>query len=428
MQWIRNFIERRREKANELFLRSHDEFAHKSYSTAYDGFMRAYSMFAKKNIKMKLSSLKFASECAIKLNDHENAGKIAYKAAILSASLKMPKKETRFLLQKASNHKFRVKAKNATEVLFFQLLFTLASKDFDNARKISMRAQNLDYKDQYQKEIVKTWEHVISRDTLANQTKLPITDIKIPAEFEYIVNKAEQVMRAYASIEIELFPPSEKIAIKEGSVLDLKGKIKSFAPNVEVSSANLIVGNRGILIRKEGFEKEILMGIEEEKPINFFLEPKIAGQWEIGPLKVVYSINKDSYEIFSNPVRTLVLEPTASLSIYLSTTCSEEDFGYELEVAIVNTSKAFIDNIDINVNIPKNTEITTGTSSKKISSLAPSEEFIFDIGLRFLISARKESHKIDVSVKFGESGKTSESIEIFEKEEEDNKNDDSEEK
>lgn len=417
MQWIRNFIESRREKANVLFLRAHDDFAHKSYGNAYEGYMRAFSMFAKKNIKMKLSCLKYAAECATKLNDHENAGKLAYKAAILSASIKMPKKETLLLLQKASTQKFRVKAKNATEVFFFQLLFTLASKDFDNARKISQRAKNLGYNDKYQQQIVKTWEHVISRDTLANQTKISVSELKIPIEFDYIVEKAEQVMRAYASIEVELLDPPQEIAIKESSVLNLKGKISSHAPNVEIISANLIVGNRGSLIKKEGFEKSILMGLKETKPIKFILEPKIAGSWEIGPLKVIYSVNKDSYEIYSNPVKTTVLPPIASLEIKLGTDCIEEDFGYELDVTIVNSSKAFIDDVDVSITVPKNTEITTGTLIKRISSLSPSEEFNFNIGMRFLISARKESHIINVNANFGDK-KLSKSIEIFEQEEE----------
>ena len=54
----------------------------------------------------------------------------------------------------------------------------------------------------------------------------------------------------------------------------------------------------------------------------------------------------------------------------------------------------------------KNVEKTEGTLKKRISSLSPSEEFQFDVGLRLLVSARKAVYTIKVSAKFADGSIT----------------------
>ncbi|MFW9935371.1 MAG: hypothetical protein ACFFDU_07720 [Candidatus Thorarchaeota archaeon] len=143
--------------------------------------------------------------------------------------------------------------------------------------------------------------------------------------------------------------------------------------------------------------------------IPFTLEPRLPGTFDVGPFIAVFQIDKQQFQLKSNPFQleitaakprlTIITEPVASAH-------SQEEF--ELILRVENDSHGDATDVNIKIVLPPSLLLQTGTLEKRIISLPAQQNVQFPL---FLIATKAGTHEGVVSCEYQGPGGTSHTVE-----------------
>lgn len=372
----------RRRLPEELFTEARELFAEHEYKFAYVLFKKAERGFHGTNLEMEQKSAISAATCASFLDLEHEAGQHLFQAARLSISLEKSLSETIHLIDKAAKTMLsteNAKANEIAEILTALYISHIANNDLPRARKVAMnpKLQGSSAKSQI---IAELDQLIQERSPLLQSYEMKWGFL--PEEFSTLSEGLDSVLRGYTSLAPRLIPPKHKNCDVK-SPLEVIIELNS-SQEIYLNHISLRTGSKGSLVNRPKFETDkILVLPGESKRYAFLVEAHLSGEWTIGPGVIGYELGPNlQFEIETEDCQIMVREPTPILYCEMKLEEAAEDHQCRLIVELENKGPGIIEDLRIALSIPDGLSILDGTQEKQLASLAPSQNFSYEIGLR----------------------------------------------
>ncbi|MFX0114109.1 MAG: hypothetical protein ACFFB3_06145 [Candidatus Hodarchaeota archaeon] len=372
----------RRRPPEELFAEARELFSEHDYKFAYALFKKAERGFAGSDLEMQQRSTISAATCASFLElDHE-AGQHLFRAARLSISLGRPLSETIHHIDKAAKAMLstdHAKLNDVIEILAALYLSYVASNDLSRARKVAINPKLLGSSTTCQ--TIKQLEQLIQERSEVLQSYEINWDF-LPEEFATLSKNVNNVLKGYTSLNAIIFPPKvQNIDVKEP--IEVVVELTS-SQEIEVNQLSLRTGSKGAVVNRPTLELEKAKVLPNQpKRYAFHVEAHLSGEWMIGPAVVGYKVSPNlQFEIETANFRLTVNEPTPVLNCEMNLIAAPEAHQCRLIVELENKGPGTVEDLRITLSIPDGLSIIDGTHEKQLFSLAPSQSFSYELGLR----------------------------------------------
>jgi tetratricopeptide (TPR) repeat protein len=143
--------------------------------------------------------------------------------------------------------------------------------------------------------------------------------------------------------------------------------------------------------------------------VSFAIEPRLSGNYEIGPLQATLQVESQQFQLKSNivPIQIAAAKPRIEVSAQPSTSpYSQEEF--ELILRLENNSHGDASNVTITVTLPSTLLLKTGTLEKRIITLPPQQYVQFPL---YLIATKAGTHEGTIDCKYSGLSGRSQSLE-----------------
>ncbi|MFW9914239.1 MAG: hypothetical protein ACFFGZ_01405 [Candidatus Thorarchaeota archaeon] len=372
----------RRRLPEEIFAEARELFAEHEYKFAYVLFKKAARDFHGIDPEMEQKSAISAATCASFLDLEHEAGQHLFRAARLSMSLEKPLTETIHLVDKAAKTMLsteQAKANEIAEILTTLYISHIANNDLPRAGKVASNPK-LGGSSSRARVIAKLDQLIQERSPLLQSYKMK-WDL-LPEEFSTLSESLDSVLRGYTSLIPELIPPKHEIYDVK-TPLEVGIELKS-SQEICLNHISLRTGSKGSIVERPKFETErVPVSPGESKKYAFLVEAHLPGEWTIGPCIIEYELNPNlQFEIETEDCQIMVREPTPILYCEMKLEEAAEAHQCRLIVELENKGPGILEDLRIAVSIPEGLSILDGTQEKQLASLAPSQNFSYEIGLR----------------------------------------------
>lgn len=279
----------------------------------------------------------------------------------------------------------------------------IASNDLARATETYREAQKLEKRLGPQK--VKTLVYPVA-STLVNRfiEGNPVTETPVfPNQF----NESEQVNQLLFQL-ITLFNEMKKSSLKlvlDKEEVKIKDRVSgscrfNFPIPVRILDVKLLLPTNIASLETLKWPKDSLRRYK----LSFAIEPRLPGDYEVGPVQVTLQIESQQIHLKSNvvPIQIAAAKPRIEISAQSSTSPhSQEEF--ELILSVKNDSHGDASNVSITVTLPPTLLLKTGTLEKQIITLASKQHVHFPL---YLIATKAGKHEGTInSIYSGPSGK-----------------------
>lgn len=138
--------------------------------------------------------------------------------------------------------------------------------------------------------------------------------------------------------------------------------------------------------------------------LPFAIEPRLPGDYEVGPVQVTLQVESQQLQLKSNvvPIQIAAAKPRIEISAQPSTSPhSQEEF--ELILRVKNDSHGDASNVSIAITLPTTLLLKTGTLEKQIITLPSKQHVQFPL---YLIATKAGTHEGTINSKYsGPSGR-----------------------
>ncbi|MHA2498294.1 MAG: hypothetical protein ACXAEL_01890 [Candidatus Hodarchaeales archaeon] len=372
----------RRRLPEELFAEARELFAEHEYKFAYVLFKKAERGFHGIDLEMEQKSAISAATCASFLDLEHEAGQHLFRAARLSISLERPLTETIHLVDKAAKAMLsteNAKANEIAEILTTLYISHIANNDLPRARKVALNPK-LEGPSTRSQVIAALDQLVQERSPLLQSYEME-WDL-LPEEFSTLSEGLDSVLRGYTSLKPRLIPPKHEVYDVKNP-LEVCIELKS-SEKICINHISLRTGSKGSIVDRPKFETDeshILPG--ESQSYAFVVEAHLPGEWTIGPGIIEYELGPNlQFEIETEECQIMVRKPTPILYCGMKLEEAAEAHQCRLIIELENKGPGIVEDLRIALSIPDGLSILDGTQEKQLASLAPSQNFSYEIGLR----------------------------------------------
>jgi hypothetical protein len=372
----------RRRPPEELFAEARELFSEHDYKFAYALFKKAERGFAGSDLEMQQKSAISAATCASFLGLEHEAGQHLFRAACLNMALGRPLSETIHQIDKAAKTMLstdHAKLNDVIEILATLYMSHVANNDLTRARKVAINPKLLGSSTTCQ--TIKELDQLIQERSESLQS-YEIDWSCLPEEFATLSKDVNSVLKGYTSLNATLIPPKARsIEVKEPIevLIELTG-----SQEAELNHLSLRTGSKGAVVSRpplESDEAKILPN--QPKRYLFQVEAHLSGEWVIGPAVVGYKVLPNlQFEIETENFQLEVNEPTPVLDCEMNLVAAPEAHQCRLIIELENKGPGTVEDLRITLSIPDGLSLIEGTHEKQLLSLAPSQTFSYELGLR----------------------------------------------
>jgi len=143
--------------------------------------------------------------------------------------------------------------------------------------------------------------------------------------------------------------------------------------------------------------------------IPFFLEPRLPGTFDVGPVIILFQIEGQQFQLKSNLVKLEITAAKPRIDLFakpVSLPYSQEEF--ELNLRVENNSHGDAADVVIIITLPPTLLLKTGTLEKRIVTLPAQQDVQFPL---FLIATKAGTHEGLMVCKYQGPSGTSEKVE-----------------
>lgn len=372
----------RKRPPEELFAEARELFAEHEYKFAYALFKKAERGFSGNNPEMEQKSAISAATCASFLDCEHEAGQHLFRAARLSLTLKHPLSDTIHLADRAVKAMLSTDDAKLNEIEeILRALFTLylSKNDFSRARKVAANPKFQGTSPA--SNVIAELDHLIRERSSALQSH-KIDWTFLPEEFSALSKQLSAVLKGYTSLNPTIFAPKlQTIDVKEPLevVIEL-----SCSQEIKLSQLSLRTGSKGAVVKRPNLDSDQTIVLPDRpKKYLFLVEAHLHGEWTIGPAIISYEVAPNlQFEIETERFNIMVNEPVPTLHCEMTLVDAPEAHECRLIVELENKGPGTVENLQIALSIPKGLSLIDGTPKKELVSLAPSQNFSYDLGLR----------------------------------------------
>ncbi|MFQ5978265.1 MAG: hypothetical protein ACE5OZ_09065 [Candidatus Heimdallarchaeota archaeon] len=372
----------RKRPPEELFAEARELFAEHEYKFAYALFKKAERGFSGKNPEMEQKSAISASTCASFLDCEHEAGQHLFRAARLSLTLKHPLSDAIHLADRAVKAMLSTddaKLNEIEEILGALYALHLSKNDFSRARKVAANPK-LQGTSPASKAIAKLDHLIRERSNVLQSYKIDWTFL--PEEFSTLSKQLDAVLKGYTSLDsIILAPKLQAIDVKEPIEVAIE---LSSSHEIKLNHLSLRTGSKGAVVKRPNLDSDQTLVLPDRpKKYLFLVEAHLHGDWTIGPAIIGYEVAPDlQFEIETETFDIMVNEPVPTLHCEMKLIDAPEAHECRLIVELENKGPGTVENLQIALSIPNGLSLIDGTPKKQLASLAPSQNFSYDLGLR----------------------------------------------
>ncbi|MHA2366427.1 MAG: hypothetical protein ACXAC7_20890, partial [Candidatus Hodarchaeales archaeon] len=301
MSFLLRLLGFKRISADVYFMKAMDSFAEKDYSISFKLFMKAFK--ATKNNRMKINSLTNAASALENSNDYYQASQLLFhQVTKLQVVIKDPPKKILITLQKSFDLCTKASSNNMLGEISGPLMFySIATKEIYQAKQLYQKLENNNITHPHIIFAKKIYDLLQDHSSSILEQKTSLIDLPPKmSEHSYLIENVEDIIKSTSAISLDLIIPSEN-RTRVGEYVDIILKIKNFIP---LTIKNIIFNPGGKGMVRGGLEENQSLNLTSNQKIqfDFKLDAQLTGNWIAGPVKIVYVIKNNEYDISSETI------------------------------------------------------------------------------------------------------------------------------